>query len=73
MPEINTPAHPQVRMPSGRRVHRITCVAAGGLAVVGGTLALLVHPWFVAFAAVGGVWLILAPESTGCSPNRRED
>jgi len=36
------------------------------MALVGGVLALAVHPWFAALAAVGGVWLIVAPETRGC-------
>jgi len=44
----------------------MTCVLAGGLALVGGILAITIDPWFVALAAVGGVWLIVAPESQGC-------
>ena len=46
-----------------RRAHRITCVAAGGLALVGGVLAILLDPWFAGLAVVGGLWLILAPEA----------
>ena len=53
------------RKTSDRWVHRRTCILAGGLAAAGGVLGLFVHPWFVALAAVGGVWLILAPEG-GC-------
>ena len=56
MAAINVPVQPEDRKTSGRWVHRRTCILAGGLATVGGTLALLVHPWF---AAVGGVWLIV--------------
>ncbi len=74
MPATNAPAQRDVRNASGRWVHRRTCILAGGLAAVGGTLALLVHPWFAAVAAVGGIWLILAPESTGCSgPSPQHD
>ena len=50
----------------GRRYHRLTCIIAGGLALVGGILAVSVDPWFAALAAVGGVWLIVAPEPRGC-------
>lgn len=61
-----TPARPVAATCSdGRRAHRLTCVLAGGLAVAGGALALLVHPWFAALAAVGGLWLILTPELKG--------
>ena len=51
-----------------RRAHRMTCVLAGGLALVGGILAIAIDPWFAAIAAAGGLWLILAPERTGCCP-----
>ena len=67
MTATNTPAQPDVRNTAGRWVHRRTCILAGGLAVVGGALALLVHPLLAALAAVGGIWLIFAPESTGYS------
>lgn len=67
MTATNAPTQPDVRNTSERWVHRRTCILAGGLAAVGGTLALLVHPWFAALAAVGGVWLIFAPESAKCS------
>ncbi|CAN5361006.1 hypothetical protein BH11PLA2_BH11PLA2_44500 [soil metagenome] len=50
----------------GRRFHRLTCVLAGGMALVGGILALAVHPGFAALAAFGGVWLIVVPEPRGC-------
>ena len=63
MPAIITPVSPNVRMPSSRRIHRIICVVAGALAAVGGVLALVVHPWFVAIAALGGISLILSTES----------
>jgi protein-S-isoprenylcysteine O-methyltransferase Ste14 len=66
MTATNPPARPDVLSTSGRWVHRRTCILAGGLAAVGGTLALLVHPWFAAVAAVGGIWLIFAPESSSC-------
>jgi len=52
--------------PCGRRYHRLNCILAGVMALVGGVLALAVHPWFAALAAVGGVWLIVAPEPRGC-------
>jgi hypothetical protein len=60
---IDVLTRPTVRTPSDRRVHRITCIGAGGLAVLGGTLALLVHPWFAVLAAVAGIWLIFSPAS----------
>ena len=44
----------------GRKLHRITCVAAGGLALLGGALGLFVSPWFLTLAIGGGVWLIAA-------------
>jgi hypothetical protein len=50
-----------------RRNHRTTCILAGGLAICGGILALLVHPGFAVVAAIGGLWLILAPESKACA------
>jgi hypothetical protein len=65
MTATNLPTHLDVLTNSGRWAHRRTCILAGGLAAVGGTLALLVHPWFAAVAAAGGIWLIFAPESTG--------
>ena len=49
----------------GRRSHRLTCILVGGLALAGGVLALAVQPGFAALALVGGIWLILAPESKG--------
>jgi hypothetical protein len=45
----------------------VSCVLAGGLAVLGAVLALLVHPWFAGLAAAAGIWLIFAPESKGAS------
>lgn len=42
----------------GRKLHRITCVVAGGLALLGGALGLFVSPWFLTLAIVGGVWLV---------------
>jgi len=42
----------------GRKLHRVTCVAAGGLALLGGALGLFVSPWFLILAVAGGVWLI---------------
>ncbi len=65
MTVINAPATSISRKSSDRRTHRLICVAAGGLALLGGTLALVVHPWFASLAAVGGIWLIFAPESNG--------
>ncbi len=56
------PAPVGVCSTSGRWAHRRTCMLAGGLAVLGGTLAFFVHPWFAVAAIVGGVWLILSPE-----------
>ncbi len=41
-----------------RTAHRLTCVAAGGLALLGGALGLFVSPWFLTLAVVGAVWLI---------------
>jgi len=66
MSATNAPARPDVRNTAGRWVHRRTCILAGGLALVGGMLALLVHPWLAALAAVGGIWLVFAPESKVC-------
>jgi hypothetical protein len=60
----NPPAPQMVQANSGRRAHRIICVFAGGLAVLGGILGLLVNPWFAVIAAVGGSCLILAPETS---------
>ena len=52
---------------NSRRAHRIVCVAAGGLALVGGLLAILIDPLFSTVAIAGGVWLLLAPEvKEGC-------
>jgi hypothetical protein len=42
----------------GRKLHRVTCVAAGGLALLGGGLGLFVSPWFLTLAVAGGVWLV---------------
>ena len=63
---LGTERSPQVGNTDSRWVHRMTCVLAGGLALVGGILAIAIDPWFVALAAVGGVWLIVAPEPQGC-------
>ena len=47
--------------PRGRLApHRLTCVAAGGLTLLGGALGLFVSPWFLTLAIAGGVWLIAA-------------
>lgn len=51
-----TPAAPA----RDRRAHRLTCVAAGGLTLLGGVLGLFVSPWFLILAVAGGVWLIAA-------------
>jgi F0F1-type ATP synthase assembly protein I len=51
---------------SCRWAHRKTCILAGGLALIGATFAIVVHPWFAALSAIGGGWLILAPESHSC-------
>lgn len=67
MTAIDAPVQCKVRITNARRAHRKTITFAGGLAILGGTLALVVHPWFAAVAAVGGLWLILAPESKACS------
>lgn len=63
-----TLTHPtrSAKVSACRRIHRTTCILAGGLAIGGGVLALLVHPGFAAVSAVGGLWLILAPESKAC-------
>jgi hypothetical protein len=50
----------------GRRVHRKTCILAGGLALLGVSLALFVHPLYSALAVAAGFWLILVPESKVC-------
>ena len=50
----------------GRRLHRQTCVLAGGLALVGGILAIALDPWFAVLAAAAGLWLVLAPDTTAC-------
>ena len=63
MTSTNIAVQQKFQKSTDRRIHRITIVAAGSLAIIGGTLALLVHPWFAAVAAVGGIWLILAPET----------
>jgi hypothetical protein len=44
------------------------CVVAGGLALLGGTLAVAVDAWFAALAAVGGAWLMLAPDTNSATP-----
>jgi hypothetical protein len=56
-----SPTTQEIQNAAGRWAHRRTCILAGGLTVIGVTLALLVHPWFAAAAAVGGIWLIIAP------------
>lgn len=56
---------------SSRRAHRITCVIAGSLAVAGAGMALLLNPWFATLSAVGGLWLILSPDSTNCVVHSR--
>lgn len=48
--------------PNPRRYHRLVCVCAGGLALMGGALALLVQPWLALLAVVGGTILALAPD-----------
>ncbi|MCU0704037.1 MAG: hypothetical protein MUF18_08685 [Fimbriiglobus sp.] len=48
----------QTVCPTGRTAHRLTCIAAGGLSLLGGVLGLVVNPWFLTLGAVGGVWLI---------------
>jgi hypothetical protein len=48
---------PAARRPD-RTAHRLTCVAAGGLALLGGALGLFVNPWLLILAIAGGVWLI---------------
>jgi hypothetical protein len=62
MTETKVP-HANLRAPSRRWAHRRTCILAGGLVVLGGILALLVHPWFAAAAIVGGIWLLFEPDS----------
>lgn len=59
---------PTVARPDPRRAHRLLCVVAGGLALLGGTLAAAVDPWFAALAAVGGAWLMLAPDTSSATP-----
>lgn len=53
-----------------RTAHRLTCVAAGGLTLLGGVFGLFVSPWFLILAIGGGVWLIAAG-LWGGSPERR--
>ena len=66
MATCNTPTCHNSQDTSDRWRHRVTCVLAGGLAVTGGTLAFLVNPWFATVAMIGGVGLIMAPESKSC-------
>ncbi len=43
----------QTVCPTGRTAHRLTCIAAGGLSLLGGVLGLVVNPWFLTLGAVG--------------------
>lgn len=47
----------------GRRAHRVTCIGAGGLSIVGAILAIAVHPALAVLAAIGGLWLLLLPDA----------
>lgn len=44
-----------------RKRHRLICIAAGNLALLGGVLAVSVHMGFVALTAIGAAILILTP------------
>jgi hypothetical protein len=62
MTAISVNTQRQARNTDARWSHRKTCILAGGLAALGGTLAILVHPWFAVAAAVGGIWLMFSPD-----------
>lgn len=66
MTATDSPTRPDVHSSASRWIHRRTCIMAGGLAAVGGALALFVNPWFSVAAALGGLWLISASDTTGC-------
>jgi hypothetical protein len=51
---------------TARQFHRLTCVLAGGLALAGGVLAVLLHPGYAALTLVGGLWLVMAPGPRNC-------
>ena len=66
MATCSTSTRHNSRNTSDRWRHRVICVLAGGLTLIGGGLAFLVNPWFAAVALIGGIGLILMPESTDC-------
>ncbi len=63
---MTTPLAALARQSATRRPHQTLCVAAGGFALVGGVLAIALDPWCAVLAAVGGLWLVLAPDTTAC-------
>ncbi len=58
---------PTVKGPKRMSLERQVRIVAGGLAAVGGVLALLVNPWFAALPAVIGSGLVFAGVTDTCT------
>ncbi len=63
-----SPAAPKSRIArDSRRTHRRLVIIGGSLAIIGAALAAFVDPAWAALAAVGGLTLLLYPETNCCA------